>query len=80
MRNSRFNEARIVGGVREREAGVSTVEVCREHGISVAAIDKQRARCDGLETSEAKARVRWHFTLAAAAYNLIRRPKLLAAP
>ena len=24
-------------------------------------------------------RVRWHFTLAAAAYNLIRLPKLLAA-
>ena len=34
MKKSRFNEAQIIGVLREQEAGSPTAEVCRRHGIS----------------------------------------------
>jgi putative transposase len=36
MRQSRFNEDRIIRVVREQEAGAQTGDVCRRHGISSA--------------------------------------------
>jgi hypothetical protein len=36
MRKSRFIEAQIIGMIKEQEAGLSTVEVCRKHGLSTA--------------------------------------------
>lgn len=32
MRKSRFTEAQIIGMIKEQEAGLPTVEVCRKHG------------------------------------------------
>jgi putative transposase len=40
--------------LREQEAGVSTAEVCRKHGISDATFYKWEARFGGLEVSEAR--------------------------
>ena len=34
MRKRRFDEARIIGVLREQKAGGTTDEVCRRHGIS----------------------------------------------
>ena len=34
MRESRFSEDQIIGALREQEAGATTAEVCRRHGIS----------------------------------------------
>lgn len=34
MRKSRFTEAQIIGMIKEQEAGMSTAEVCRKHGLS----------------------------------------------
>jgi len=32
MRKSRFTEAQIIGMIKEQEAGMPMVEVCRKHG------------------------------------------------
>ena len=34
MRKSSFNEAQIVGVLREQEAGSPAEEICRRHGIN----------------------------------------------
>ena len=54
MRGSRFKEEQIIAILREQEAGVSTVEVCRKHGISSATFYKWKARFGGLDVSDAR--------------------------
>ena len=54
MRGSRFKEEQIIAILREQEAGVSTAEVCRKHGISSATFYKWKAKYGGLEVSDAK--------------------------
>lgn len=40
MKRNRFSEEQIIGVLKELEAGMSTVEVCRRHGISPATFFK----------------------------------------
>ena len=54
MKRSRFTEERIIGVLREQEAGLSTAEVCRKHGISTATFYGWKAKFGGMEVSEAK--------------------------
>lgn len=54
MRSSRFKEEQIIAILREQEAGVSTKEVCRKHGISDATFYKWKAKYGGLDVSEAR--------------------------
>lgn len=36
MRKIRFTKEQIIGMIKEQEAGLSTTEVCRKHGLSPA--------------------------------------------
>jgi len=53
MRKSRFAEAQIIGMIKEQEAGMPTVEVCRRHGLSPPTFYKLKAKYGGMEVSEA---------------------------
>lgn len=53
MRKSRFTEAQIIGMIKEQEAGMPTVEVCRKHGLSPATFYKLKSKYGGLEVSDA---------------------------
>jgi len=54
MRARRFSEEQIIVILREHEAGAKTPELCRRHGISEATFYKWKAKCGGLEVSEAR--------------------------
>lgn len=54
MRKSRFAEEQIIGMIKEQEAGLSTAEVCRKHGLSPATFYKLKAKYGGLEVSDAR--------------------------
>lgn len=54
MKRSRFSEEQIIAILKEQEAGVPVLELCRKHGVSDASIYKWKAKCGGMEVSEAK--------------------------
>ena len=54
MRKRRFTEARIIGMIKEQEAGMATAEVCRRHGLSPATFYKLKARYGGMDVCDAQ--------------------------
>jgi putative transposase len=54
MKRSRFSEEQIIGILKEQEAGMPTVEVCRRLGVSPATFYKWKSKFGGMEVSEAK--------------------------
>ena len=52
MRKSRFSEAQIIGMIKEQEAGMSTGEVCRKHGLSQGTFYKYKSKYGGMEVSD----------------------------
>jgi len=50
MRKSPFSEAQIIGKIKEQEAGTSTADVCRKHGLSQGTFKSQYG---GMEVSDA---------------------------
>ena len=54
MKRSRFTEEQIIGMLKEHEAGMKTVDVCRKHGLSEATFYKYKAKYGGMDVSEAR--------------------------
>ena len=54
MKRSRFSDEQIIGILKENQAGLSALELCRKHGISDATFYTWRKRYGGMEVSEAK--------------------------
>ena len=50
----RFSEGQIIGFLKEVDAGMPVVEVCRKHGFSDASYYKWKAKFGGMEVSDAK--------------------------
>ena len=54
MKKSRFSEEQIIGFLKQAEAGMPVVEICRKGGFSDATFYKWRAKFGGMEASDAK--------------------------
>ena len=54
MKRSRFSEEQVIAILKQQEGGVSTADVCREHGISSATFYKWKAKFGGLDVSDAR--------------------------
>jgi putative transposase len=54
MMPSRFTEEQMIGISPEQDAGATTADICRKHGISSATFYKWKAKYGGLEASDAK--------------------------
>lgn len=54
MKRTRFSEEQIIGILKQHESGVSTADVCREHGISSATFYKWKAKFGGMDVSDAR--------------------------
>ncbi len=54
MKRKRFSEEQIISILREHEAGVSTKELCRKHGMSSAAFYSWKAKYGGMDVSDAQ--------------------------
>ena len=54
MKKSRFSEEQIIGLLKQQESGRTTVEVCREAGISPATFYAWKAKFGGMSVSDAQ--------------------------
>lgn len=54
MKKGRFNEAQIIGILRESDQGKSIDEICRNHKISTFTFYNWRRKFKGMEVQDAK--------------------------
>jgi putative transposase len=50
----RFSEEQIISILKQRESGITTGELCRQHNISSATFYKWKSKFGGMNVSEAQ--------------------------
>jgi putative transposase len=51
MKKSKFTDSQILPILKQAGAGISVMDLCREHGISLATFCKWRAKFGGMDLS-----------------------------
>jgi putative transposase len=54
MKPKRFTEEQIIGILKQAQAGIKIVDLCRMHGISDVTFYNWRTKYGGMEVSDAK--------------------------
>jgi len=54
MKPKRFTEEQIIGILKQAQAGMKVVDLCRVHGISDVTFYNWRTKYGGMEVSDAK--------------------------
>jgi putative transposase len=54
MKKSNFTEAQILAILKERESGLSVIELCRKHGISEPTFHNWKKKYAGMTLDELK--------------------------
>ena len=54
MKSKRFTEEQIIGILKQAQAGMKIVDLCRMHNISDATFYNWRTKFGGMEVSDAK--------------------------
>jgi putative transposase len=54
MKKSNFTEAQILAILKERESGLSVIEICRKHGISEPTFHNWKKKYAGMTLDELK--------------------------
>jgi putative transposase len=54
MKSKRFTEEQIIGILKQAQAGMKIIDLCRTHGISDATFYNWRTKYGGMEVSDAK--------------------------
>lgn len=54
MKKTRYTEDRIIGVLKEAEAGIAITEICRKYGISDATYYNWKSKYGGMTVSDAR--------------------------